>query len=384
VDARLVPFLHGPEQTLRMIITPHYGGSVVRVRLTNRFGIAPVTFHDVAIAHSESGAALVADSSRPVLFEGKRSVTVSAGRDVVSDPVAFTVQAFDNLAVSLYPDGVLLPTEHFAGRQVSYGTLSGAGDHVADPTGLAFVQTTTARYFVHGLDVRAGGDAGTVVTFGDSLTDGYQSGPTGIPETISTLNINARYPDWLARRLLAEHIPLSVANAGIYGNQILRNGSLPFSGPSGLSRFRADVIDQPGVRTVLILLGTNDIGTGNATPAQIISGLEQLIAMARDAHLRVLLGTLTPMKNATSPTYAGAGPNATREAVNAWIRTQHVADGYIDFARAVGDPSNPDIIAPEYDGGDGLHFSPAGYRAMANAVPLDALCGPVCARQTAP
>lgn len=389
VDPRLVPFFHGPEQTLRMIISPTYGGSVVRVELTNRFGIEPVTFDNVALAHSSRAAALVPGSSRPVLFDGKRSVTVPAGRDVVSDPVAFAFQAFDNLAVSMYPRGVLLPTEHWNGRQVSYGTLPLAGDHVDDPAGLAFVQTTTARYFLNGLDIRTGGDARTVVTFGDSITDGAQGGPTSIPETISTLNLNARYPDWLARRLLAEHIPLSVANAGIAGNKILRDGSLlphhivPFNGRSGLSRFRADVIDQPGVSTVIILEGTNDIGGGNASAEQVISGLTQLVAMAHNAHVRVLLGTLTPMGNSPAPGYGGAGPNATREAVNAWVRTQQVADGYVDFDKAVRDPSRPDVIAPEYDGGDGLHFSPAGYRAMANAVPLDALCGPVCARQPA-
>jgi lysophospholipase L1-like esterase len=155
-------------------------------------------------------------------------------------------------------------------------------------------------------------------------------------------------------------------------------------GPSRLSRFRADVVDQPGVSAVIILDGANDIGQSHATPAQITTGLMQLVTMARDAHLRVLLGTLTTMENATSPGYGGAGPNATREAVNAWIRTQHVAEGYVDFDKAVGDPSDPDIIAPQYDGGDGLHFNPAGYRALANAIPLEALCGPACATQPAP
>jgi lysophospholipase L1-like esterase len=303
---------------------------------------------------------------------------------VVSDPVSFTFSAFQNLAVSMYLEGVYLPTEHFTGRQISYGTEPLAGDHVSDPSASAFSQTTTARYLLSGLDVQAPGNAGTVVAFGDSITDGYQGGPSLVPETTSTLNLNARYPDWLQRRLLAAQIPLSVANAGISGNRILQNGQMPMFGPSALSRFTQDAIDVPGVSTILILEGANDIGQSNATADQIIAGLTQLVVMAKAAHIHVLLGTLTPMENATEPgTYSGAASNATRLAVNAWIRSQHIADGYIDFSQAVQDPSDPGTMASAYNGGDGLHFTPAGYQALANAVNLAQLQGPACGAKPA-
>jgi lysophospholipase L1-like esterase len=199
------------------------------------------------------------------------------------------------------------------------------------------------------------------------------------------LNLNARYPDWLAHRLPAAHIPLSVANAGISGNRILQDGQAPFFGPSALSRFTRDAIDVPGVSTIIILEGTNDIGQSDASASQIITGLTQLVGMATAAHIHVLLGTLTPMEDATEPgTYSGATSNATRLAVNAWIRSQRIADGYIDFSTAVQDPSDPGTMAPAYNGGDGLHFTPAGYQALANAVNLSLLSGPGCAPPALP
>jgi lysophospholipase L1-like esterase len=383
-DARLMSFVHGPSQTLRTIITPHFGGSLIRVRLSNRYGSGPVTFDHVAVAASQTGASLVPGTSQAVQFQGKPSITVPAGADAVSDPVTFTFTAFQNLAVSTYLANTYIPTEHFSGRQTSYGTTPAAGDHVTDAGNAAFTQSTTARYFVSGLDVQAPGAAGTVVAFGDSITDGYQGGASLVPETASTLDLNARYPDWLSRRLLAAHLPLTVANAGISGNRLLQDGQIPMFGQSGLTRFTNDAIDVPGVRTIIILEGTNDIGQSNATADEIIAGLTRLVQTAKAAHIRVLLGTLTPMENATEPgTYSGTASNAVRLAVNTWIRTQHLADGFVDFSKAVEDPVDPGTMAAPYDGGDGLHFTPAGYHALADAIDLAQLHAPVCGQQPA-
>jgi lysophospholipase L1-like esterase len=380
VDARLQPFDHGLDQTLRIIITPHYGGSLVRLRLSNLFGSSPSTIGEISIAHSRGGAALVAGSSRPVLFDGRASVTIPPGGEVVSDPVRLSFAAFQNLAVSLYVPGDEVPTEHFAGRQISYGTPPLAGNLTQDSSGAPFTQTTTARYFLSGLDVQAPGYSGTVVTFGDSITDGFQGPLTTEPEDSSTLNLNARYPDWLARRILVAHLPLSVANAGISGNRILQNGEIPMFGSSGLSRFTPDALGIPGVSTILILEGINDIGQTDATAGQIIGGLTRLVEMAKAAHVRVLLGTLTPSENPDEPVSSSeAAQNSTREAVNRWIAGQHIANGYIDFDAAVRDPADPNAIDPPYNGGDWLHFDPAGYRAMASAIPLSELHAAACA-----
>lgn len=378
-DARFKPFVHGADQTLRVIITPHYGGSLVRVRLSNLFGSSPVTIKDVAIAHSAGGAALIPGSSRFVLFDSRRSVAIAAGDEAVSDPLRFSFAAFQNLAVSLYVPGRELPTEHFTGRQISYGTAPLAGDVTSDVSAAPFTETTTARYFVTGLDVRAAGDSGTVVTFGDSITDGYQGHSLTEPEDSSTLNLNARYPDWLARRILAAHLPLSVANAGISGNRILQNGEVPMFGPSGISRFRRDALDIPGASTIIILEGINDIEQSGTPAVEVIAGLTKLVEMARAAHIHVLLGTLTPAENPDEPvTPAAAWENSTRLIVDNWIRTQHIANGYVDFDAAVRDRADPNSIYPPYNGGDWLHFDPAGYRAMAGAVKLSELRAADC------
>ena len=387
VDESLDLFVGGSRQTMRMIIAPHLGGRVVRVHLSNRFGARPVTFNDVTIAHESSGAALVPGTVRSVTFGGSDSVTVPAGHDVVSDPIPFSFDAFNNLAVSVYLASYPgLPTQHFSARQTSYYTAPGAGDDVADATGTAFTEHTTARYYVDGLDVLAPGDVGAVVAFGDSITDGFQTSAaaTLLPETASTLNTNGRWPDDLQRRLFAAGDPrLSVLDAGLSGNRVLANGLLPFFGPSGVSRFRQDALDQPGVTAVILLEGINDIGqsAGTVTAAALEAGLKQYVKEAHAAGLRILLGTLTPSGGATGLqiTYATGAANVVREQFNAWIRSgASGADGVIDFDAAVRNPADPNEILPAYNGGDGIHFNLAGYRAMADAINLAQLYPPSC------
>ena len=92
--------------------------------------------------------------------------------------------------------------------------------------------------------------AGTVVAFGDSITDGFQS-QTGA---------NARWPNYLAKRLdaaLGAKAP-AVADEGISGNRVLHNS--PCFGVNALARFQRDVLSQPGVKDVIVLEGINDIG----------------------------------------------------------------------------------------------------------------------------
>jgi lysophospholipase L1-like esterase len=381
-DASLHTVRLGADQTFRMIITPHLGGSTVRLHLSNRFDTAPVRFATVTIADRKTGAAVATGTIRVVTFAGARAVTLAPGASVVSDPVRFTVRPFRDLAVSLFVYGAdARPTEHFTARQTSYVTPPGAGDHAANASGLAFTQRTTARYYVTGLDALSSAREGAVVAFGDSITDGYQAPPTHVPEVQSTLNTNRRYPDDLQRRLDDAGIRLSVLNAGISGNRLLADGLIPPFGPSGLSRFESDALDQPGVTDVIVLEGINDIGLSRGITARaLIDGYRRLVAAAHRAGVSIQLGTLTPSGTSSEPGYSGANADALRAAVNAWIRSQRISNGIVDFDAAVRDPRRPDDIAPAYDGGDGLHFNPAGYRALANAVPLSKLARPRCGR----
>jgi lysophospholipase L1-like esterase len=368
-------------ETTRAILTPTFGGSTARVRLSNRFGTVPMTFAHVTIARRAMEAALVPDTVAPLTFGGAQSVTVAPGQDVVSDPVGFSFEAFQSLAVSVYVTGdVGKPTEHFTARQTSYLTPLDAGDHTADVDGGAFTQRTTARPFVTGIDVLAPLSNGAVVALGDSITDGYQEPPSGPPEAQEAIDADGRWPDVLARRLRAANRPLSVLNAGLSGNRLIYDGTAggnpDLYGPAAIRRLDADVLSQAGVTAVILFEGNNDlIMTPKATVEQLLGGYRQLIDRIHSRGLRVLLATNTPVGG-----LEGLPPDAEakRQAVNTWIREQSPADGVIDFDAAVRDPADPSRINPAFDGGDHLHFNLAGYLAMGNAVPLELLIDPAC------
>ena len=369
------------DSTVRAILTPTFGGTTARVRLSNRFGSGAITFEQATIARRLSGATLVSGTVAPLSFDGRRSVTVAAGEDVLSDPVGIAFSAFDTLAVSVYVAGDIgYPTEHYIARQTSYLTPTGSGDHTADPDGGAFTVRTTSRPLVSGVEVMAPRSSGAVVTLGDSITDGYQGLPAGAPEAPEGIDADGRWPDVLARRLDAANRPLSVLNAGIAGNRVLQDATAGDNpdvyGPSAIHRLDADVGGQAGVTTVILLEGINDLLLSpTAAVPDLLSGYEEVIDRLHARGLRVLQGTLTPTGgNADAP----ADTEDKRRAVNSWIRDQSPADAVIDFDAAVRDPADPSRINPAFDGSDHLHFNLAGYRAMATAVGLDQLADPVC------
>lgn len=369
------------DETIRAILTPTFGGTTARVRLSNRFGTVPVTFAHAAVARRASGPALVPDTTAPLTFAGDRSVTVAPGQDVLSDPVEFAVQAFESLAVSLHVAGdVGKPTEHDVARQTSYLTPEGTGDHTSDVDGDAFTQRTTSRPFVSGVEVLAPLSDSAVAALGDSITDGYQAVPAGAPETLEGIDADGRWPDDLARRLAAADRPLSVLNLGIAGNRVLQDsavgGQPDVQGAAVIRRLDADVLTQSGVTTVIWLEGINDLlMSPNATVEQLTGGYRDVIDRLHSQGLRVLQGTLTPAGGSSA---APPGSDAVRRAVNSWIRQESPADGVVDFDAAVRDPADPSRINPAYDGSDGLHFNLAGYQAMADAVPLEMLTDRAC------
>ena len=355
------------DATVRQIFHLSIGGSTLRVRLSNAFGTEPLQFGSVHIARAVSPAssAIVPGSDTPLTFAGAPDVTVPAGADYLSDPIAFPVAPLSNLVVSYYlnaaPSG---ETGHPGSRETTWFLH---GNHVSDSE-LEAAQQVEHWYEVSGVDVLAPRDAAAVVALGDSITDGHAT----------TTNGNNRWTDVLAERLQADPatIHISVLNQGIGGNHLLTDGL----GPNALARLDRDVIAQTGARWVIVLEGINDIGRlsreGEVPESehkelvhQVIAAYQQIIARAHTHGLMVIGGTITPFVG--SGYYHPAAANeADRTEINRWIRTPGNFDAVVDFDEAIRDPDQPDRILPAYDSGDHLHPSPAGYRVMANAIPL--------------
>jgi lysophospholipase L1-like esterase len=364
-------------QTIRNIIWTSVGGKEARIHLSNRFGTRPVTFSQVDIGISAGSAAVVAGTNHRVTFAGRTSVTIAPGAAAASDPVRMAVPAATDLAVSLYTRGPTGPaTYHSDAQQDNY--ISARGDHAGSNSGRAYTTTSQHWYFLDDIDVRVGPQIhGTIVAFGNSITDGAQS----------TVNANARWPNDLARRFLAGppgHVH-PVVDEGISGNRVLHNSAC--FGVNAQARFLRDVAARAGARYVILLEGINDIGFSQASPtnvypgskfgcylpntnvsaAQIIAGYRHLIAAAHAADLTIFGGTLTPFRGAF---YYSAAAEAKRQAVNHWIRTSGAFDHVIDFDKVVRDPAHPLRMLPAYDSGDHLHPNDAGYQAMANSINL--------------
>jgi len=358
-------------QTVRQVVRLSRGGEQVRVRLSNRYGDRPLRITGATVAISADGAALQPGTVRTLTFAGAPSTTIRAGRIGVSDQVRLPLPAPRSLTVTLYLAGPTGPaTFHENGLTTTYRA---SGDHAADVgSGVFADETSHSYYFLAGVDVRGRHGQGTVVTFGDSITDGHGSTP----------GANHRYPDRLAERLAAARRPLSVANAGIDGNLLL-NELTPCFGEKGVTRFRRDVLQQPGVRAAIVLEGVNDLfasefdngcgSTPRVSAAQLITGYRALIGAARTRGVRVVGATLTPFKTPYLPTEMFERAEGIREEVNHWIRTSGEFDAVADFDRALADPEDADRMRPAYDSGDGIHPNDAGYKAMAEAVDIGSL-----------
>lgn len=372
-----VPSLSLGEQSYRMMVAPHLGGSTLRVRLTNRFGTLPTRFAHVTVAKRGQGAAIVPGTSREVRFGGGPAVTAAPGKDVVSDPVSLPFSPSDQLAVTIYVAGpALMPTEHNGAISTQYLTLPGAGDRTADADGSAFTQKGTSWIYLSGIDVQAPGNAASVVALGDSITDGYDATTLGsVPGERAAIDNYVRWPDALQRRLAAAGRPLSAINQGISGNRVVRDQP-NFLGLSAVRRVRPDVIDQPGVKSAIIVMGINDLGLYPpfATTQELIAGFSSILRELRAAGIRTFLGTIPPASSAVLDGIVNDPlSDVRRREANAWIRTQRLSDAVIDFDAVLNDPGHPGDLRKEYSSGDGLHPSSLGGEAMAKAVPVDRL-----------
>src|SRR3954451_4471706 len=161
-------------QTVRNIVFTSDGGNAARVVLTNVFGTSPLRVGHVTLAIAGSGAAVRAGTVARVSFGGSPSIEIPPGAQALSDPVTMRVPALADLAVSVYlPGQTGAATIHSDAQQDNWA--SGSGDHAGDAGAGAFATASQSWYYVSDVIVRSPGAAGTVVAFGDSITDGFQS-----------------------------------------------------------------------------------------------------------------------------------------------------------------------------------------------------------------
>ncbi|SDU57419.1 GDSL-type esterase/lipase family protein [Jiangella alkaliphila] len=349
-------------QTVRMVVRTSIGGDDLRLRLTNAFGLEPVTFGEVTVAEQQDGAELVDGSVRPVTFGGLTTVTVPAGGSIVSDPVSGSWAPASDVVVSAYvPGSVPTVTGHLRPSATTY--LAG-GRHTAETGGAAFTGELEHWFWLDRVSFDSTEAAGAIAVVGDSLTDGGGD----VPDS------NLRWPDHLARRILElpEAEQSGVLNAGMSGNRILFDDY----GPRTLDRLDRDALDQPGVHTVLLFQGINDVSRSVTTAAPLIEAYRSIADRAHARGLRLVVGTLTPIGGASTYTPA---KEAVRQEVNEFLRTDPAFDGVIDFDAALRDPADPVRLMPAYDKGDHLHPSDAGRERLAEAVDLALLTPPATA-----
>jgi lysophospholipase L1-like esterase len=365
------------DKTVRVIARPTIGGKQLRVRLSNEFGTSPLTIAAAHIALTDQDSRIQPATDHALTFGGSPKIIIPAGAPAFSDPVEIEVKPFAEVSISLYvPGTVAAISSHPQSLHDSY--FSGPGD-MTSMQDLPNPETKRPVYFVSGIDIWAPHSTRTTVTFGDSITEGAgrKSGQY------------IDYPDQLAKQLAAQgETTIAVVNQGIGGNRILHD----VTGPNALSRFDRDVLSLPGTANLIVLLGINDIGfsrvrmpgakgteakegpfASQAVSADgMILGLQQIIGRARAHGIKVFGATLTPFEGTN--VYDESG-EAIRQAVNKWIRSTNAFDAIIDFDKAIRDPEHPTKVRQEFDSGDHIHPSAAGYKAMADLIPLNLLGG---------
>jgi lysophospholipase L1-like esterase len=363
--------------TIRMIARVTTPGDAVRVRLDNAYGTEPVTIGRAFVGYRVRGAALATGSNRPLTFSGASEAVIPAAGTIWSDPVSLSVRAQQDLALSLHVRGTgVRPSQHTNAAVTSYRSADGSGDITADEGPARFEMTTTALWWLKAIDVQSTSSPGAIVAFGDSITDG----------TCSTLDAHDRWEDVMSVRLGLEHEAATrqgrgsreglkaVINEGIGGNTVTREDlSPPPDSTPGLERLERDVLSHHGVTDVVLFMGTNDVRRG-ATAASVIEGTSSIIKQVKAKGIRIIGATMIPRHNvAPAGTNTGWNPDKTRirNEVNAWIRSKAPFDAVIDFDKVVRESSNPDLLVPAFNCGDGIHPSPLGYFEMGKSIDLN-------------
>ena len=371
------PLLNIEDQTVRERVRLSIGGVQIRIRLSNEYGSAPLLIGSATVATPTDPASVRSGSIQTITFGGHNSVTIPAGAPVLSDAVTFPVASGAEISISIYfPKRVATPTLHWLALKSA--VVSQHGDYTRAEK-IEGGSVAKSAILVSAVLVPAQPSERLVVALGDSITDGDGS----------TVDADLNWPSDLVRRLgkTPEGSRLAVVNEGIAGNRLLNDcfiASVGCFSVSALARFERDALAVPGVRHVVLLEGINDIGFPGAnldgqaladpadarTAEELIGAYRQLIARAHAQGVKLIGATITPCEGVDIPGYYSESKEATRQAVNKWIRTSGSFDGVIDFDAVLRDPEHPSRLLPRFASKDHLHPNDDGYQAMADAIDL--------------
>ena len=354
------PERYAKDITIRYPILIAFSGTGLRLTFDNYCGTESVTLHKVTVLHN--------GAFHPVFFGGERAVTIPAGERVVSDPLMVEVLESELIHISFYlADFTLMRSVVYTSGPLSEGLYANGDETETADIGLNTSRTTHLRYFLSNVSVLTAKENRAIVCFGDSITA-------------------QDWPDELAMRCFIQgYNKTAVIRRATSGSRILRQYdciTYESYGLSGQNRF-AHEVPTDGADTVIIQQGINDIihpvgedvnvfrpMSDLPTVEELIEGLKTYIAQARSFGYRVYVGTLLPMGGwRTDAPFR----QEMRHKYNEFIRTTDLIDGCIDFDRALEDPDKPNWFRKEYDSGDHLHPSKAGYERMAKEVPAELL-----------
>ncbi|WP_170839335.1 SGNH/GDSL hydrolase family protein [Micromonospora halophytica] len=365
-------------QSIRMTVRTTVGGDRLRVRLSNLYGEQAVQVGHATVARPNTGTPddrsdIDAATLRELTFGGSTSATMNKGAELLSDPLDFPVDEQEELVVTLHFPVLTGPVTFHGQSKVT--NFIGASDLTTAADGAGFtIRPNCCWMFLSGLDVQRRHSPGAIVVLGDSIGDGNGS----------TVNAHKRWPDLLADRLVDARPEVrtpGVLNLSLAGNRLNHEGPEPGAGgfpgypelgPNALARLNEDVFPQTGVKTLVTHLGINDIWMSGDSAENIIASLRQINQQAKARGLRSLAATLTPYEGHGNPGVWTPEKDATRQAVNTWLRGEGAAefDGLLDFDAVLRDPAQPSRLLPAYDSGDHIHPNDAGNKAMADSVPL--------------
>jgi len=354
-------------QTIKQISQISLGGEAVRLIFTNQYGDRPI-YIDKTTVGLIKGQSLKSKSAYPVYFSGKLKAQILPGKQLISDPIQLPVPDHGQLMVNTFiQKPTTFKTFHWDAKQTSWLIT---GNQTADLKAPSSAKTTTARLLLSAVEVKPKRKAHVITVIGDSITDG----------ATATLDANTRWTDFLAKRLSSHQV--AVINSGISGNRLLNDGM----GDSALERLKKEVFQYSGVKTLIVLVGINDIswpGTAFApkqpipTFEALTQGYKRVVDEAHRQGIQVIGATLLPFSGALPNTpldnYYQPNKDELRQRINHWMRTSHTFDGVLDLDQGLKDPKHPDRLNPIYDSGDHLHPNDRGNQQMANLVDVNQL-----------